>query len=282
MGNAPTPLVAAKSWLLEALRAGPNEVVWSPDIKMGLGNFLYLWLAADRVNRRGGHAHVRIVAGMKDWFEDFPQVASDLVIEQTAVGLRDRRVLGFHQGFGENFSIADLELFVRDYILSGPLLASPVDCDPSHVVVNVRRGDYYSVERFRAIYAFNIVAYVQQAIREAATDQPISGISIVSDDIDWCRDALGWLAKVAPLDFANGSSTPQENFRQLATARRLILANSTFSYWAGYVSNVIHVDNHAQVIAPWFHARLACGDRAYQLDPRWTIIKDLPGGWTTG
>lgn len=57
------------------------------------------------------------------------------------------------------------------------------------------------------------------------------------------------------------------------------MTNSTFSYWCAYISNVLHRDNYAEVYAPWFHARTIDGGRAYQLDPRWSVITDIPGGW---
>lgn len=106
----------------------------------------------------------------------------------------------------------------------------------------------------------------------------VVSIHVVSDGIDWCHARLGWLADYAPLTFADGE-TPMQNLVTVATARRLVLTNSTFSYWGAYISNVLHRDNHAHVHAPWFHARTIADGRAYQLDPRWTIIENIPGGW---
>lgn len=59
---------------------------------------------------------------------------------------------------------------------------------------------------------------------------------------------------------------------------RLILANSTFSYWGGYLSRWCFRDP-TQVVAPWFHILSDLGGAAWQLDPEWSVVRDIPSGW---
>jgi hypothetical protein len=110
-------------------------------------------------------------------------------------------------------------------------------------------------------------------------DGPVDLLRVVSDDPGWCRLKLGFLAEHAARVEHLEPGRPHDDFRALASARRLVLANSTFSYWGAYVSNVLHGDNHAQVWAPWFHRRDIREGRAWHLDPRWSVVRDLPGGW---
>ena len=148
----------------------------------------------------------------------------------------------------------------------------------------MRRGDYYSVARFRGMYSFDVAEYLRVAVAESVTaDGPVGLLRVVSDDPDWCRLKLPFLAehagRVEHLDAGQTVGRPHEHFRTLASSRRLVLANSTFSYWGAHVSNVVQADNHAQVWAPWFHRRDIDGGRAWHLDPRWSVVRDIPGGW---
>ncbi len=170
---------------------------------------------------------------------------------------------------------------MRGYLVESPLLEEVTpDADAGLLTVNVRRGDYYSVTRFRGMYSYDIAEYLRVAVAESiAADGPVGTLRVVSDDPDWCRLKLGFLAEEAERVEHLAAARPHEHFRALASARRLVLANSTFSYWSAHVSNVLHGDNHAQVWAPWFHRRDIDGGRAWHLDPRWSVVRDIPGGW---
>ena len=261
------------------VRRGPRTILFAPRIHMGVGNYFYLWLWGDARQARGLPDRVLRSDTMNTWLQAFPTM-EPLVIARRDVRFRDLRALGTYQGFGENFSAPELEGFLQRRVLpsTGLLGLDPYEVDPRRVVVNVRRGDYYSNPEFRRRFGFNIVGYLREAFRLAAWDD-ISAIHVVSDGLDWCRTNLAWLDEVAPLSFATEGDGAMANLREVASARRLVLTNSTFSYWAGYISNVLHGDNHAEVVAPLFHDRTICDGLAYQLDPRWTAVRCLPNGW---
>lgn len=270
---------SAAHGLLGLVRRGHRTVLWTESYHMGVGNHLYLWLWADIRVARGDQTAVLRRQTMDAWLLHFPEIRP-LVIDGDQVGVFDRRVVDSPQGFEIDFSAGELKAFIERRVRTSPALKAvdPTQVDPNRLVINVRRGDYYSNTRFRGIYGLDLDAYVHVAIERAAANGHISSIHVVSDGIDWCRTRLGWLAEHAPLSFAEGE-TPLQNLVTVATARKLILTNSTFSYWGGYISNVLHGNNHGDVYAPWFHARTIDGGKAYQLDPRWTIIEDIPGGW---
>ena len=268
-----------RSALLTPIRNGDRTVLWTQP-GLGFANVLYLWLVAAARRARGNDVVVRHQPVMDSWLPVLPRLR-ELTVDPAAVRFRDRRDLGFHQAFGADFTRDELESFVRDYLLDTPLLG---DVKPSGdevpLTVNVRRGDYYSVTRYRGMYSFDVAEYLRVAVTASvAADGPVGLLRVVSDDPDWCRLKLGFLAEYADHVEHFDAGQPHEHFRALASARRLVLANSTFSYWGAHVSNVVHVDNHAQVWAPWFHRRDIDGGRAWHLDPRWSVVRDIPGGW---
>jgi hypothetical protein len=270
---------ALRSALLTPIRNGDRTVLWArPDL--GFANLLYVWMVAASRRARGDDVVVRHQPVMDTWLPVLPRLR-ELTVDAAAVRFRDRRDLGFHQAFGTDFTRDELERFVSDYLLDSPLLG---DVAPSGqdgpLTVNVRRGDYYNVARFRGMYSFDVAEYVRAAVAESIrSDGPAGLLRVVSDDPAWCRLKLPFLAEHADRVEHLDAGQPHEHFRALAGSRRLVLTNSTFSYWGAHVSNVVHGDNHAQVRAPWFHRRDIDGGRAWHLDPRWSVVRDIPGGW---
>ena len=266
---------AAKSAVMGTVRHGSHTVLWAP-AWMGFGNWLYLWLWADTGREAGLHRSVLRQPGMEPWVQAFPAL-EELCVARRDVGLRDRRHANLrqHGGFGESFTREGLESFITRRLLTGPGLEGPAT-DPSEVVVNVRRGDYYSDPVFAAEFGFDQVSYVRgttdEVLATAGGGRP--AFVVVSDDPGWCREHLAWLADRGELRFATRDG-PLSDFRAIATARQAVLTNSTFSYWGGYVGGVLHGgDSH--VWAPSFFSRSQEGGRAWHLDPRWHVVEVDP------
>ncbi|WP_394255891.1 alpha-1,2-fucosyltransferase [Pseudoclavibacter helvolus] len=142
------------------------------------------------------------------------------------------------------------------------------------LVINVRRGDYYSDPDLRAAYEMNIVAYLEEALQRVPKPPEVV---VVSDDEQWCRANLSGLFHRHGLIVDYAPNDPWENFKAVTTAKCLIGTNSSFSYWGGYVSTAI--DATAVVVMPGFHKRTVHAGWADQLDRRWQVIESLPGGW---
>ncbi|GAA4407766.1 hypothetical protein GCM10023168_24190 [Fodinibacter luteus] len=260
------------------VRRGSRTVRETPP-GLGFGNFLYLWLRADSEQARGHDHRVVRVPGMDPWLDMFPSIRG-LLVERRDVRPWDRRDPSWNQRFGVEFTREELQAFIRRHLI-GSQLTRLGDADRRSVVVNVRRGDYYSVPRLRGQYSFDIPAFLDVALDASVRGAgPVERIRVVSDDVGWCRERLDGLLRrrAGTVEYQALSSTPQEDFRAVATSPRIIGTNSTFSYWAGYVSSFLHGEQ-AQVVVPAFHARHVDGGRAYQLDPAWTIVEDIPGGW---
>lgn len=259
-------------------RASLRVVSMPPETGIGVGNMFSFWLWAHHGRLLGEDRWVRRTPAMDQWLGVFPDVRP-LVIDDSQVRFRDRRDDGWYQDF-DRFPRDHFESFIRDRLLTSPTLPLD-DGDRSVVTVNVRRGDYYSDPRFRELYGFDVVGYLRTAMAGAAGQHPIAKVEVVSDDPAWCQRELAFLADYGDVGFQKPGDGPVENLAQLAAARRLVLTNSTFSYWAAYLSNVRHGNNYAMVWAPEFHRRGINGGRAFQLDPRWSVVPagpDIVGG----
>lgn len=274
-------LTASKVAALSVVRRREPRVLWTPE-GIGVGNFAYFWLQAYVRIQCGEPCRVRLTPAMAVWREWFPRVFSELVIADSDISFfnpRDR--ISYFQSYGSEFTASQLGSFIDRFLLSPAPFAQLVDKYRTEgVTINVRRGDYYSVPLYRGRYSFDVVEYLRAAIERASESAPVNSIRVVSDDPDWCRAKLGWLADVAPLTMPQAGTPVADQLAMLAGSRRLILTNSTFSYWGGYLATQVP-DGAAgdQVFAPWFHSRQSHGGAAYQLDPRWSVIDSIPGGW---
>ena len=255
-----------------------TPVIMAPEW-MGFGNLLYLLNIAH--NRDDG-TKVLLTPALDRWIDTFPELG-ELALRPADVSWRHHRenpMKRTYGAFGQDFTSGQLTDFVRRRLV--PSMVLDRLADPELMVINIRRGDYYSEPDFQECYGFDQVAYGRTAM--TGRDYEGSQLKIVSDEVAWCRSRLGWLEEIAPVSFADPTAGPQADFRAVASAHHLIITNSTFSYWAAHVSNVWHldmtgVDNKSQVIAPWFFSRAEALGHAYQVDPEWTIVKDIPGGW---
>ena len=270
--------------LVEPVRRGQRRVLWTPTHKMGLGNFLYFWLWADMEQYMGVDARVRRTPDMEATVQVFPEAAAALTIDPAAVRFTDQRRVEWPQRYGTDFVEADLDRFVSRWLLGSENLKNAIASapigGPETVVINVRRGDYYSVPRIRGNYAIDLTSYLRVAVAGAADEGSIERFLVVSDGPDWCRARLGWLHEYAPaVDFMGPDEGMLANFAAVTGARRSVLTNSSFSYWAGYGADVLHQRSNS-VWAPRFHARnLRPDGMAIQLAPTWRVVQDIPGGW---
>lgn len=277
---------------LDLIRRRGRLVVWTPEW-MGFGNILYVLHWVHTARAHGIPMWARSTPALTPWLPVFPEVR-DLVVQPDSVRLTDRRLMPHSQqgraalpsGLYERVKPLDPQApfasFIASYLLPGTERVVPIlpDPDPTRLVVNVRRGDYYSHPEHRAQYGFDVERYVYAALRGSMElDGPIQCIHTVSDDPDWCVNTLRLTDYADAITAAPPTDGPVENFFEVASAYRMVITNSTFSYWAAMVSNVRYGDNHARVVAPRFFDRTRNGGRSTLVDERWTIIESLPGGW---
>lgn len=100
--------------------------------------------------------------------------------------------------------------------------------DRTPVCVNVRRGDFVN----HPLHDVCTLAYYQTArnILSSLVDNPCFVIN--SDDLDWCRQTMGsW-----PDTIFYNSGDVRDAFSVMCACRAFIIPNSTFGWWAAWLS----------------------------------------------
>ena len=264
--------------VLERVRSlrqrGPRVVLDAPREGLGFGNFLYFWLHADQARRAGTPEWVVVPDGLTPWLDAYPALRA-LSLSAREVRASDRRVFHWNSRFGIDFTRDQLHRFMACYLVSD---AEPTTEASPDVAVNVKRGVYYSAPHFRGTYSFDIAAYLGLALERMAQREPVGAVTVISDDLDWCELKLDDLFRRSAGTVTYLRTSPHEQFASLSRFRRIVGTNTTFSYWGAYVSSW-RFPAVGHVVMPKFHGRLGDEPWAYQLDPDWDIVEDLPGGW---
>lgn len=269
-----------KEHLLRVIRRSKRKVIITYPA-VGWGNHLFQFLQADIWRAAGEETYLLRTPNMAPWLEVFPSLA-DLSVARMRVLDRRAMVLGFR--FGDEFTREQLQSFCRRQMLSSEQFASRIEAmeariEPETVVINVRRGDYYGTH-FEPEFGMRIDAYVREALRRQEDLAPVSNIQFISDDLSWCKENFGSLEGSYSVSFTRPGLDMVDDLAALAAARRLILANSTFSYWGAYLSNT-RGSSPEFVVAPGFHQKELVGKFAQPpfQDLAWSLIRELPGGW---
>ena len=147
--------------------------------------------------------------------------------------------------------VQDYELFddYRDKIKAIYSQGSHTPIDM--VAIHVRRGDYVNNPFYVDLF---FTAYYERAMAEF----PDCEFLVFSDDIEWCKKQPIF----ASCEFSEGNDEIVD-FNLMSACKGLIMANSSYSWWASYLSN-------AKVVAPkeWF----SDGIIRCKLLPEWTTL----------
>ena len=121
----------------------------------------------------------------------------------------------------------------KEFTLKNPKF--PDSLEEEHIGIHVRRGDYLNLQDVHPVCSME---YYEKALKEL----PDLPVYIFSDDIDWCKDNFkGDRFKFSDQNFI-------EDFELMTKCSYHIIANSSFSWWAAWLSD------SKKVIAPakWF------------------------------
>ncbi len=139
------------------------------------------------------------------------------------------------------------------------------------VAVHVRRGDYVTDPQAAQLYAPVPPDYYRTAIEHfAASAGPGVEVFVFSNDMAWCRAHLQWPWTTHWVDH-NTANTAEEDLMLMASADACVIANSTFSWWAGWLAQ----RRGARVYAPprWFQPGTL--DASHILPADWIRIEDI-------
>jgi hypothetical protein len=185
-------------------------------------------IACDRLNRRvrGRHSHEVVRA------ERYTEPGHDFDPAFRNLG-RSAVLRGFFQS--ESY-FAGIAADLRQWFDFAPWLQrAPAECreavaQPMSVGVHVRRRDY--------IGTFWELCDRDYYLRAAATIRdrfPTAHFVVVSDDPAWCRTQLGHLPSTI-VDSSADPYTALVDLAVLAGCRHQVIANSSFSWWAGWLN----------------------------------------------
>lgn len=136
------------------------------------------------------------------------------------------------------------------------------------VAVHIRRGDYLS-DRWRTKLHICTEDYYREGIttiREQVTTPVFYIFTTSREDAQWVRENYSFLPERKV--FVPESSSDVEHFALMAACRHFIISNSTFSWWASYLSEA----DGKIVVAPTPWNRNAWDMQDIYL-PEWKLVK---------
>lgn len=132
------------------------------------------------------------------------------------------------------------------------------------VCVTIRRGDFMSDKNKKTFYVCD-EQYFRKALEEIKKSVPNCTFFGFSDDIDWVKSNIDFPGEVF---FESGNDPVWEKLRLMASCKHFVLSNSSFSWWAQYLSE----SNNKIVVAPdkWYKTGKNAKPDLYQDD--WKLI----------
>ena len=129
--------------------------------------------------------------------------------------------------------------------------------DNESVCVSIRGGNYFEPKVKKHLYVCN-PDYFYDSIDFMISKIANPKFVIFSDDLKWAKESLNFEAKYPNITFVyeDGTDSVEEKLRMMSSFSNFIISNSTFSWWAQYLSNSRKI-----VCAPniWFTNGKKCG-----------------------
>ncbi len=162
-------------------------------------------------------------------------------------------LIGFWQS--ERYFGDDTDGLVQEFQCRYPMdelnlnVANAIDQVES-VAVHIRRGDYVSNQKTASYHGVCSLEYYQQAASLVAREMKNPHFFLFSDDPDWVTDSFQF-AWPTTLVTCNQAGDPVNDLRLMSRCQHAIIANSSFSWWGGWLNR----NPGKRVIAPkcWFN-----------------------------
>lgn len=120
------------------------------------------------------------------------------------------------------------------------------------ICVHVRRGDYVSNAVAAETHGTCSPRYYAAGVAEVASGLSQPHCFVFSDEPAWAQDNLA-LGMPATFVDANSASEPHWDLALMAACRRFVIANSSLSWWAAWLSDA--PDKRVIAPSPWFKDR---------------------------
>lgn len=218
---------------------------------------LIVWQALSKINRKCASklaSFFNVYLWKSSYYRNFQ-------VENTRKGMH--YFYGYWQSekyFEENKEQIRQELRVKTPYLSESLRYLPEAEQPNSVAVHIRRGDYVSCGMILCDekYYLNGMKYIKEKYADC-------NYLIFTDDIQWVKENIHFEYPVTYVDIDNPD---YEVLRLMYMCKHFVMSNSSFSWWAQYLSD----NENKIVVAPSVWYPDGHGDRSIYLD-NWTILK---------
>ena len=132
--------------------------------------------------------------------------------------------------------------------------------------MHIRRGDYLS-PKYKHLNVCDYQYYFESMnyIISKLNNPTFFIFSNTSDDLDWIKENYSLPGKIV---YVKNDNPDYEELRLMYSCKHFIISNSTFSWWAQYLSN-----NSGIVIAPEIWNRLNHDGIADLYMPNWITMK---------
>ncbi len=121
----------------------------------------------------------------------------------------------------------------------------PIYDEVGFTSIHVRRGDYVSAPNAAAFHGALNLHYYKAAIEIL---EPTPFYALYSDDENWCEEFIRPLLPRGSEAIGNYHGSEIPTIWDMATSEAIIMANSTFSWWAAYLCG----HNNVVYPSPWF------------------------------
>lgn len=145
---------------------------------------------------------------------------------------------------------------VEAELIENKLLYDVLKSDAETVCISIRRGDYISnaeVEKKLNICSKEYFEKAVNCIKEKVKN-PV--FVVFSDDVEWCRNNIDFIGKNSCY-FESGKDAVWEKLRMMYMCKHFIISNSTFSWWAQYLSR----NEDKIVVSPKYWFKNENGDK---------------------
>jgi len=161
--------------------------------------------------------------------------SSKILIDSNLRSLPNTPLL-YYWGDWHNLNL-DYPNLIRPYLLSTDRI--PIENSPSNsVFIHVRRGDYVNNPNHHLCS----IQYYEHAINFLCNKLITPKFRVYSDDIYWCKQHLVDLLHNKDFFFSE-SSNALHDFNEMRLCEHAIISNSTFSWWAAQLINILPAGN---------------------------------------
>ncbi len=114
----------------------------------------------------------------------------------------------------------------------------------SYIVMHIRRGDYSEMKDYHSL---EIKYYLDAFKLVSKRYSNIKGVHICTNDQNWCKKNIFFPG--LEIKYSSRKSDMFSDFQIMHNSQFLVISNSTFSFWAGFLGN------HDIVILPslWYN-----------------------------